>query len=51
MYGSERLEQVVTHINSIMTAEEIIEAILGDVADFVESAERYDDMTVVVKKL
>ncbi len=50
MYESERLEQAVTQVDSTMNAEEIIEAILGDVADFVGSAEQYDDITVVVVK-
>jgi serine phosphatase RsbU (regulator of sigma subunit) len=50
MYGTERLEEVVMHINSTMNAEEIIETILQDVSDFVGSAEQYDDMTVVVLK-
>jgi len=48
MYGTERLEQVIARINSTMTAEEIIDTILGDVADFIGTAEQYDDMTVVV---
>ena len=50
MYGAERLEQIVTHIDSRTNAEEIIESILQDVADFVGDAEQYDDMTVVVVK-
>jgi len=50
MYGTERLEQLTTHINSTMNCEEIIETILQDVADFVGNAEQYDDMTVVVLK-
>jgi ligand-binding sensor domain-containing protein len=50
MYGTERLEEAVTHIDSTASAEEIIKAILQDVADFVGTAEQYDDMTVVVMK-
>jgi len=50
MYGTERLEQLITRINSTMNGEEIIETILQDVADFVGGAEQYDDMTVVVVK-
>jgi len=50
MYGTERLEQVIKHINSTMNAGEIIDTILGDVADFVGAAEQYDDLTVVVVK-
>ncbi|MBM3236727.1 tetratricopeptide repeat protein [Candidatus Poribacteria bacterium] len=48
MYETERLEQVVTHIDATMNAEKIIEAILQDVAGFVGTAEQYDDMTAVV---
>jgi serine phosphatase RsbU (regulator of sigma subunit) len=47
MYGAERLEQVVTRMEPTMNAEEIIEAILQDVTNFVGTAEQYDDMTVV----
>jgi len=50
MYGMERLQQVVTHIDSALNAEEIIETILQNVADFAGTAEQYDDMTVVVVK-
>jgi len=50
MYGTERLKQVVAHIDSTMNAEEMIKTILQDVADFVGTAEQYDDMTVVVVK-
>jgi len=39
MYGTERLEQVVTRINSTMNAGEIIETILQDVDDFVGAAQ------------
>jgi ligand-binding sensor domain-containing protein/serine phosphatase RsbU (regulator of sigma subunit) len=52
MYETERLEQVVTHIDSTMSAGKIIETILQDVAGFVGTAEQYDDMTaIIVKKL
>jgi serine phosphatase RsbU (regulator of sigma subunit)/streptogramin lyase len=50
MYGAERLERSVVSIDSTMGAEDIIEAILRDVSDFVGSAQQYDDMTVVVLK-
>jgi ligand-binding sensor domain-containing protein/serine phosphatase RsbU (regulator of sigma subunit) len=50
MYGTERLEQVITRINPAMNAEEIIETILQDVTGFAGTAEQYDDMTVVVVK-
>ena len=50
MYGTERLEQVVTRLKPTMNAKGIIEIILQDVSDFVGDAEQYDDMTVVVVK-
>ena len=50
MYGTERLEQIITNISSTISAEEIIKTILQDVDDFVGTAEQYDDMTVVVVK-
>ena len=37
-------------IDSAASAEDVIEAILQDVADFVGNAEQYDDMTAVVLK-
>jgi len=43
-----RLLDLVTGIDSAASAEDIIEAILQDVAHFVGDAEQYDDMTVVV---
>jgi len=50
MYGTERLLHLVTDIDSAASAEDVIEAILQDVAHFAGDAERYDDMTVVVVK-
>jgi serine phosphatase RsbU (regulator of sigma subunit)/sugar lactone lactonase YvrE len=50
MYGTERLEQLITQIDSTMNGEEMIKTILQDVAAFVGEAEQYDDMTVVVVK-
>jgi len=50
MYGTERLERFVASMDSRMNAGEIIQAILQDVSRFVESAEQYDDMTIVVVK-
>ncbi len=49
MYGTDRLLNLVAGIDSANT-EGVIEAILAGVAHFVGSAERYDDMTVVVLK-
>jgi serine phosphatase RsbU (regulator of sigma subunit)/streptogramin lyase len=52
MYGTERLMNLVAGIDSTVSAEDVIEAILQDVSDFVGAAQQYDDMTVVaVKKL
>ena len=50
MYGAERLEQVVAHIDPAMNAGEIIKAIQQDITGFAETAEQYDDMTIVVVK-
>ncbi len=50
MYGTERLEQAMSHIDPAADAEAIIKAILQDVTDFVGDAEQYDDMTTVVVK-
>jgi serine phosphatase RsbU (regulator of sigma subunit)/streptogramin lyase len=50
IYGTERLEQMVTNINPAIGAGEIISTILQDVGHFVGAAEQYDDMTVVVVK-
>jgi serine phosphatase RsbU (regulator of sigma subunit) len=51
MYGTERLLKLVNSIDSAVTADGIIEAILQDVSDFVGTAQQYDDMTVVVVKV
>ena len=48
MYGTERLLNLVTSIGPAASAEDVIEAILKDVSQFVGNAEQYDDMTVVV---
>jgi len=50
MYGTERLLNLATGMDSAASAEDVMEAILQDVADFVGTAEQYDDMTVVVVK-
>jgi serine phosphatase RsbU (regulator of sigma subunit)/ligand-binding sensor domain-containing protein len=50
MYGTERLLNLATGMDSAASAEDVTEAILQDVADFVGAAEQYDDMTVVVVK-
>jgi sigma-B regulation protein RsbU (phosphoserine phosphatase) len=50
MYGTESLIDLATGIHPEASAEGVVEAILQDVADFVGTAEQYDDMTVVVVK-
>lgn len=50
MYGMERLENTLVHIDPALNAEGIIKSILQDVAGFVGTAEQFDDMTVVVVK-
>ena len=48
MYGTERLEKALSGIDSAMSSNEIIDAILKDVTDFTGTAEQYDDITIVV---
>jgi sigma-B regulation protein RsbU (phosphoserine phosphatase) len=48
MYGTERLLNLVSGIDTSASAEDAIEAILQDVSDFAGAAQQYDDMTVVV---
>ena len=50
MYGAERLIAVVSEISNEYTAEEVIQHIVEDVNRFVETAEQYDDLTLVVIK-
>ncbi|GEM_PF-1401125 len=50
MYGAERLIALVSQIPNECTAEEVIQHIVEDVSRFVEEAEQYDDLTVVVIK-
>ena len=50
MYGAERLIEVASQIPNECTAEEVIQHIVDDVNKFVEEAEQYDDLTVVVVK-
>ena len=52
IYGLERLKGFLSKIDPTMIADEIIQAILGDVTGFTDGAEQYDDMTMVaVRKL
>ena len=50
MYGTERLKVLVSEIPNERTAEEVIQHIVEDVHKFVEEAEQYDDLTLVVIK-
>ena len=50
MYGTERLKGLVSQIANECTAEEVIQHIVEDVQRFVEEAEQYDDLTLVVIK-
>ena len=50
MYGIERLKEVAAQMPNEYTAAEAIQYIVGDVNRFVEEAEQYDDLTLVVIK-
>ncbi len=50
MYGTDRLKALVSQIPNECTAEEVIQHIVEDVQRFVEEAEQYDDLTLVVIK-
>ena len=50
MYGIERLKGIVSRIPNECTAEEVIQHIVEDVQRFVEEAEQYDDLTLVIIK-
>ena len=50
MYGTERLKEVASQVPNECTAEEVIQHIVEDVHRFVEEAEQYDDLTLVVIK-
>ena len=50
MYGDERLKEVVSQMSNDYTAEEVIQHLVEDVNRFVEEAEQYDDLTLVVIK-
>ncbi len=50
MYGTERLLDLASGIDSSASAEDVIESILHDVTRFVGAAQQYDDMTIVVVK-
>ena len=48
MYGTERLKSVLTEAPQHLSAEEIIQSIFKDIQAFVQTAEQYDDITIVV---
>ena len=48
MYGTERLKSVLIEVPEHLSAKEIIEYIFKDIQDFVQTAEQYDDITIVV---
>ena len=50
MYGDERLKVLVSQMPNECSAEEVIQHIVEDVQRFVEGAEQYDDLTLVVVK-
>ena len=50
MYGTERLNDLIAKVPSESSAEEMIQHIFDDVQEFVQEAEQYDDMTLVVLK-
>ncbi len=50
MYGDERLKAVASQMPNEYTAEEVIQHLVEDVNRFVEEAEQYDDLTLVVVK-
>ncbi len=50
MYGTDRLNDLIANIPEESGAEEMIQSIFDDVQEFVQEAEQYDDMTLVVVK-
>ena len=50
MYGTERLKSVLAEAPQHLSAEEIIQHIFKDIQAFVQTAEQYDDITIVVVK-
>ena len=51
MYGFERLEELVRSLPPNLSPQDLIEAVLADVAAFTGPAEQHDDMTMVAIKL
>ncbi|MDE0638616.1 MAG: SpoIIE family protein phosphatase [Candidatus Poribacteria bacterium] len=50
MYGTDRFKELTAQIPEECSAEEVIQHIVEDVKSFVEEAEQYDDLTLVVVK-
>ena len=50
MYGTERLKSVLVEAPEHLNAEELIASIFKDIEAFVQTAEQYDDITIVVVK-
>ena len=50
MYGTDRFKELMAQIPEECSAEEVIQRIAEDVQDFVQEAEQYDDLTLVVVK-
>ncbi len=50
MYGVERLLELTSRIPNECSAEEVLQRIVDDVRVFVQNAEQYDDLTLVVVK-
>ena len=48
MYGTERLKSVLAEAPQHLSAEELIEYTFKDIQAFVQTAEQYDDITIVV---
>ena len=48
MYGTERLKSVIAEAPQDLSAEELIAYIFKDIQEFVQTAEQYDDITIVV---
>ncbi|MCG9134530.1 serine/threonine-protein phosphatase, partial [Candidatus Poribacteria bacterium] len=48
MYGTERLKSVLAEAPQHLSAEELIAYIFEDIQAFVQTAEQYDDITIVV---
>ena len=48
MYGTERLKSVLTEAPRHLSAEELIAYIFEDIQAFVQTAEQYDDITIVI---